>query len=168
MTSRYNLLPNATHFMPFGAGLNAGLHYSYTNAAMYCRRTVRISDESFDYVEMRTLAEDSLPQLHAMAANDFIGPASHFSRLEGDERACEALEEGFRQLRLVASERSKLREDLESLTAESEQYQEVMCQLDMLGEDASGVLSTIEKVIDAFNLESGFDPGKGFITMSKG
>lgn len=168
MTSRYNLLPNATHFMPFFADLNTGLHYSYTNAAMYCRRTVRISDESFDYVEMRTLAEDSLPQLHAMAANDFIGPASHFSRLEGDERACEALEEGFRQLRLVASERSKLREDLESLTAESEQYQEVMCQLDMLGEDASGVLSTIEKVIDAFNLESGFDPGKGFITMSKG
>ena len=168
MTSRYNLLPNATHFMPFFADLNTGLHYSYTNAAMYCRRTVRISDESFDYVEMRTLAEDSLPQLHAMATNDFIGPASHFSRLEGDERACEALEEGFRQLRLVASERSKLWEELESLSAESEQYQEVMCQLDMLGEDASGVLSTIEKVIDAFNLESGFDPGKGFITMSKG
>ena len=56
MTSRYNLLPKATHFMPFAVDLNAGLHYSYTNAAMYCRHTVRISDESFDYVEMRTLA----------------------------------------------------------------------------------------------------------------
>lgn len=168
MTSRYNLLPNATHFMPFFADLNTGLHYSYTNAAMYCRRTVRISDESFDYVEMRTLAEDSLPQLHAMATNDFIGPASHFSRLEGDERACEALEEGFRQLRLVASERSKLWEELESLSAESEQYQEVMCQLDLLSEDASDVLSTIKKVIDAFNHESGFAPAEGCIALSNG
>ena len=168
MTSRYNLLPNATHFMPFFADLNTGLHYSYTNAAMYCRRTVRISDESFDYVEMRTLAEDSLPQLHAMATNDFIGPASHFSRLEGDERACEALEEGFRQLRLVASQRSKLWEELESLTAESEQYQEVMCQLDLLSEGASDVLSTIKKVIDAFNHESGFAPAEGRIAQSNG
>ena len=168
MTSRYNLLPNATHFMLFAADLNAGLHYSYTNAAMYCRRTVRISDESFDYVEMRTLAEDSQPQLHAMAANDFIGPASHFSRLEGDERACEALEEGFRQLRLVASERSKLWEELESLSAESEQYQEVMCQLDLLSEGASDVLSTIKKVIDGFNHESGFAPAEGCIAQSNG
>lgn len=168
MTSRYNLLPNATHFMPFFADLNTGLHYSYTNAAMYCRRTVRISDESFDYVEMRTLAEDSLPQLHAMAANDFIGPASHFSRLEGDERACEALEEGFRQLRLVASERSKLQEELDSLTADSEQCHEVECQLDLLGEDKSEVLCTIGKVIDAFNLESGFAPAKGCIAIPKG
>ena len=168
MTSRYNLLPKATHFMPFAVDLNAGLHYSYTNAAMYCRHTVRISDESFDYVEMRTLAEDSLRQLHAMATNDFIGPASHFSRLEGDERACEALEEGFRQLRLVASERSKLWEELESLSAESEQYQEVMCQLDLLSEGASDVLSTIKKVIDAFNHESGFAPAEGCIAQSNG
>ena len=75
MTSRYNLLPKATHFMPFAVDLNAGLHYSYTNAAMYCRHTVRISDESFDYVEMRTLAEDSLRQLHAMAT--MISLAQH-------------------------------------------------------------------------------------------
>ena len=168
MTSRYNLLPNATHFMPFFADLNTGLHYSYTNAAMYCRRTVRISDESFDYVEMRTLAEDSLPQLHAMAANDFIGPASHFSRLEGDERACEALEEGFRQLRLVAAERSKLQEELDSLTADSEQCHEVECQLNLLDEDASEALSTIGTVIDAFNLESGFAPAEGCIALSDG
>lgn len=168
MTSRYNLLPNATHFMPFAVDLNTGLHYSYTNAAMYCRHAVRISDESFDYVEMRTFAEDSLPQLNAMATNDFICPASHFSRLEGDERACEALEEGFRQLRLVASERSKLWEELESLSAESEQYQEVMCQLDLLSEGASDVLSTIKKVIDAFNHESGFAPPEGCIAQSNG
>ena len=168
MSSMYNLRPNATHFMPFFADLNTGLHYSYTNAAMYCRRTVRISDESFDYVEMRTLAEDSPPQLHAMAANDFIGPASHFSRLEGDERACEALEEGFRQLRLVAAERSKLQEELDSLTADSEQCHEVECQLDLLGEDESEVLCTIGKVIDAFNKQSGFVPAKGGVAPSIG
>lgn len=168
MSSMHNLRPNATHFMPFFAELNIGLHYSYTNTAMYCRRTVQISDESFDYVEMRALAEDSLPQLDAMAANDFIGPASHFSILEGDERACEALEEGFRQLRLVASERSKLQEELDSLTADSEQCHEVECQLDRLGEDESEVLCTIGKVIDAFNLESGFAPAKGCIVPSNG
>ena len=168
MSSMYNLHPNATHFMPFFADLNTGLHYSYTNTAMYCRRTVQISDESFDYVEMRALAEDSRPQLDAMAANDFIGPASHFSSLEGDERACEALEEGFRQLRLVAAERSKLQEELDSLTADSEQCHEVECQLGLLGEDESEVLCTIGKVIDAFNLESGFAPTKGCIVPSNG
>lgn len=40
MSSMYNLRPKATHFMWLFAHLNIGLHYSYTNAAMWRWRTI--------------------------------------------------------------------------------------------------------------------------------
>jgi hypothetical protein len=40
MSSMYNLRPKATHFMWLFAHLNIGLHYSYTNAAMWRWRTL--------------------------------------------------------------------------------------------------------------------------------
>ena len=72
------------------------------------------------------------------------------------------------QARAAEERITKLQEELDSLTADSEQCHEVECQLDLLGEDESEVLCTIGKVIDAFNKQSGFVPAKGCVAPSIG
>lgn len=169
MSTKYNLLPSASHFMAFSTGVPLiGLHYSYTKSSMYCKCTVDIGYETFTYVERKPLAKDSLELLDSMYANDYVGPARLFDSLDGNERADDELFEAFRGLRMVASERSKLSEELETIEFESEQYHELECQLEFLTEDASDAKLQIEKVINAFNAESGFDPATGFIAPSNG
>lgn len=157
MTSKYNLHSGASHFLPYFAGPDDNLHFSYTSSTMYCRRRVRIDEEVFEYVEARRLHEDSKRLLDAMHADDFVGPASHFSGLSGDVRTTEALDEGMRQFRLVAAERTRLREELKQLNFDSDEHREIEAQLDQVGEDVIEVVSEIEQAIRTLNQASGYD-----------
>jgi hypothetical protein len=167
MTTTYNRLPGASHLMPFAAGPDIHLQFSYTASSMYCKKRVKIDDEVFEYVEVRELDEESKSLLDAMPADDYVAPASHFSGLSGDERTLEALNEAFRQFRLVADERARLRDELNELEVETDARQEVECQLEIVNDDASEVLSDIAQAIKVLNQASGYDPKAGTVDSSE-
>jgi len=163
MTSNYNLLPGASHFLPFCAGPDVALQFSYTPARIYCKRKVQIYAEVFQYVEARELEDGSLRLLDSMPADDYVGPASHFGSLLRDAYASEALAEAFQQRRLAFEEQEQLRKRRDGMQANTDEYRDVECLLDFASEDAAGVLFSIEKLINAFNQASGFDPLTGQI-----
>lgn len=68
MTSRYNLLPKATHFMPFFADLNTGLHYSYANLTCSARTSLKFYALS---------ARSSMPSTSKVASSPPKGALLH-------------------------------------------------------------------------------------------
>ncbi|MBB1162673.1 hypothetical protein [Aquariibacter albus] len=165
MTAKYNCLPGASHFIPYSTGSDDTLHFSYTASSMYCKRRVCIDNEVFEYVEARKLDDGSKGVLDAMQTDDHLGPASHFSGLRGDERMKDALNEGLRQLRLVAAERSRLREELGGQEVDSDERGEVEAQLELVGDEASEAVTAVEQAVNAFNQVSGYDPKAKFIGL---
>lgn len=163
MTDKYNLLPGARHFMAYFAGPDIRLHFSYTSSRMYCKHSVHVEDEVFEYVEARRLDDDSESDLDAMAADDYIGAASYFSRLLCDGQTNVELEEGFDELRSARRGLKRLWQELEGLEADSDEYLHVDALRDMLLEETSDVRSKVERILSTFNQDSGYDPQEGTI-----
>lgn len=177
MSNKYNLIPGACHFEPFSTGNDVLLQYSYTNDDMYCKTRQVIGDAEFEYVEVRPLDtyeddEDegtgSKSQLDAMAANDFIRPMYLFGDLPGDEGAHEELNELFHSYCLSVASASELRESLEDLDPESEEYADVEALLEFNSEDMREARVSIERIIGRFNRDSGYDPKSGTVQVSAG
>ena len=89
---KYNLLPSASHFLPFTYGKSC-LHFSYTNSKMYCKMEFDIGDEIHQTVVSRPIDKDAIAKLDLLSSDNYIDPMYVFNGLNGETGIVDRLNE---------------------------------------------------------------------------
>lgn len=164
MSDKYNLLPGASHFLPFSWGSNKHLHYSYTKEKMFCKQKQYAGDEVFEYVEVRDLDEDEYEQLDAMSASDYVGPGRIFSKLPAENReASEQLDELVNSYRTCVIEHEELQQTFKQTDLGPDDHANAESSLEFLSENIAEAEHEIRTIIQELNRQSGYDPETGKI-----
>jgi hypothetical protein len=167
MSKKYNLLPGASHFLPFSFGESTHLHFSYTETTMYCKVEVMVNDRAVAFVEARELEEESKASLDAMASDDYIGPMRVFADLSGEHKKSRDLDELLSSHKFLARADEDLRESMKDLDPQSEEHLEVCALHDYNNEESFEIRIEIERIIDSFNRTSGYNPESKTITVKR-
>lgn len=167
MSKKYNLIQGASHFQPFSPAENIHLHFSYTDTTMYCKEEVILEDNCVAFVEARPLDGESRAALDAMASDDYIRPMSIFAGLPGEHKACHQLDDLLSRYKHLAVAAADLRQQLEDLQPESEEFGDVAALLGFNSDERSEAMGEIERIVGGFNRTSGYKPKSKMILMER-